>query len=359
MNKKKQVLKVYNIVVIALLLLGAVYVCSRFIHLGSLEYTDNAMVHRNLVPVNTRVQGFIKEIRFKEFQYVHQGDTLAIIEDAEYRLALAQAEAGVKGSRAGSGAVSASMNTTQNNVAVAGAGMQVATAEINEAKVGMENAKHDYDRYAALLKKGAVTQQQFENVKTQYEQATSRYEGAHARFVQASASRKATAVVKNEQRQRLGQSSAGVSVAQATLNLARLNLSYTVIIAPCDGYMGRKIIHEGQLVQPGQMLAEMVDQREVWIVANYRESQMKNIKVGAPVEITADAVPNVTFKGKVQSISSATGSAYSNIPVDNATGNFVKVEQRVPVLIELTKDNQLVDVKRLLDGLNVECEVDY
>ena len=104
MNKKKQILRAYNIVVVALLVLGAIYVCSRFVHFGHVEFTDNAMVHRNQTPVNTRVQGFIKEIRFTEFQHVKKGDTLVIIEDAEYRLALAQAEAGLKGQRSGSGA---------------------------------------------------------------------------------------------------------------------------------------------------------------------------------------------------------------------------------------------------------------
>jgi|LAHS01.1.fsa_nt_gb membrane fusion protein (multidrug efflux system) len=359
MNKKKQIVRAYNLVVISLLVLGAIYVVSRFVHLGTVEYTDNAMVHRNLTPVNTRVQGFIKEIRFNEFQYVHRGDTLVVIEDAEYRLALAQAAAGVKGSRSGSGAITASMHTVDSNVGVARAGMQVASAGITEARVSMDNARRDYDRFAALLKKGAVTQQQFDQVKTQYEQWRSRYEAAQARLAQASASRQATAVVKHEQQQRLGQSAAGVSVAEATYNLARLNLSYTVITAPCDGYVGRKTIHEGQLMQPGQLLVTMVDARDVWVIANYRESQMDHIKVGERAELKADAVPGVKFTGRVQSISAATGAAYSNIPVDNSTGNFVKVEQRIPVRIQLTADNNAADIKRLIEGLNVECEVDY
>jgi membrane fusion protein (multidrug efflux system) len=148
-------------------------------------------------------------------------------------------------------------------------------------------------------------------------------------------------------------------VAEAELNIARLNLSYTVIVATTDGYMGRKNIHVGQLVQPGQEIAKIVDADDVWIVANYRETQMKHIAVGSEVKIDADAIPGVTYKGKVESISAATGSAYSNVPVDNATGNFVKVEQRVPVRIRLTKDNNAADVKRLLAGLNVETEVKY
>lgn len=359
MNKKKQLKRFYNTIVILILLAGIVYVCSRFVHIGSYEYTENAMAHRNLTPVNTRVQGFIKEIRFKEFQYVHKGDTLVILEDAQFRLALAQAEASVKGSHSGAGAASASINTTQSNVHVASESMKVANAGIEETRAGMENARKDFERYGALLKKDAVTLQQYDNMKTQYAEATSRYQAAKARFEQASASRQATATITNQQRHQLGQSAAGVSVAQAALDLARLNLSYTVITAPCDGYMGRKSIYEGQLVQPGQFLVSMVDMSEVWVIANYRETQMNRIKSREDVTFEADAIPGVTFHGKVQSISSASGVGYSGVPVDNATGNFVKVEQRIPVRIELTNANNTEDVKRLLDGLNVEVKVHY
>ncbi len=353
---KRQIVRIYNVIVITLLAIGLVYVCSQFIHLGG-EYTDNAMVHRNMHPVNTRVQGFIKEIRFSEFQYVHKGDTLVILEDAEYQLALAQAVADEKGSRSGSGAIEASLNTVRSNVDVANAGVDVANAGITEARLGMENAKKDYERYTALLNKGAVTQQQFDNVKTQYEQAQSRYEAARARASQANATRQATAIVSHEQQQRLGQSEAGTNVAEAQVNLARLNLSYTIITSPCDGYMGRKDIHEGQLVQPGQLLASVVDASDVWVVANYRESQMPDIKVGAEVEFTADAIPAVKYKGVVERISAATGAGYSQVPVDNSTGNFVKVEQRVPVRIRLSGDNKSEDLDLLLEGLNVECTV--
>ena len=123
--------------------------------------------------------------------------------------------------------------------------------------------------------------------------------------------------------------------------------------------MSRKDIHVGQLVQPGQMLARIVDAHDVWVMANYRESQMKHIQTGCAVTFQADALPNVTFKGRVEAISGAAGSAYSMIPVDNATGNFVKVEQRVPVRIRLTADNDRKQVALLRAGLNVETEVEY
>jgi membrane fusion protein (multidrug efflux system) len=290
------------------------------------------------------VGGFIKEVRFDDYQHVKKGDTLAIIEDAEFRLALAQAEAHLRGSKSGSSAVTAGMSTTASNVRAASAG-------IDEARVQMENAKKDYQRFEQLLQKDAVTRQQYDNVKAQYEAAKARYEAARNR-------QQATSQVLGEQQQRLGQSTAGESVAEAQVNLARLNLSYTVIVATCDGVMGRKDIHVGQLVQPGMLLARIVDDGQVWVVANYRETQLKHIKVGNKVAFTADAVTGVTYQGEVESIAAGTGSAFSPIPVDNATGNFVKVEQRVPVRIKVTTDNA-DDVARLLAGLNVETEVMY
>ncbi len=340
---KKIIKRLYNVVVILLLAGAVVWAFSHFVHGSDVEYTDDAQVCRHITPINTRVQGFIKEIRFSDFQHVKKGDTLVIIEDAEYRLHVAQAEAGLRGSKSSSSVVTASMGTTASNV-------QTASAGIEEARVNMINAKQDFDRFAALMKKDAVTKQQYDN-------AYARYLSAKARYEQATSQRQSAASVKDVQTQQLGGSRAGESVSQAQLNLARLNLSYTVIVATCDGVMGRKDIHEGQLVQPGQMLARIVDDNDVWVVANYRETQMDGITVGKNVDFTADAIPDVVFHGKVQALSAAAGSAYSMIPVDNATGNFVKVEQRVPVRITLTKDNAPKQVALLRAGLNVETKV--
>ncbi|MBQ9555872.1 MAG: HlyD family secretion protein [Muribaculaceae bacterium] len=345
MSNKKVVKRIYNVVITVILLVFIGLICSRFIHPGDVEYTDDAQVWRHITPINARVGGFIKEVRFEDYQRVHKGDTLVIIEDAEFRLALAQAEAGLRGSRSGSGAVSAGMTTTHSNVRAASAG-------IEESRVQMENARKDFQRFEQLLAKDAVTRQQYDNAKAQYEAAKARYEAAQSR-------QQATSQVLGEQRQRLGQSTAGESVAQAQVNLARLNLSYTVIVATCDGVMSRKDINEGQLVQPGQQLARIVDDNQVWVVANYRETQMKHVKVGSKVTFTADAVPGITYQGEVESIAAGTGSAFSPIPVDNATGNFVKVEQRVPVRIKITSENKPEDVAKLLAGLNVQTEVKF
>lgn len=335
---------IYNILILCFLVGGLVYVCSRFIHIGNVEYTDNAQVRQHITPVNTRVQGFIKKICFEEFQPVKKGDTLLIIEDAEFKLRVAQAEADLSNALAGRSVTTAGIETTQSNIGVS-------DASIEEVKVTMENARRELQRYEKLLKEDAVTRQQYDNIKTAYEAAKARYQ-------QASRAKRSTSLVKNEQTHRLGQNEAAVKLAKANLDLARLNLSYTVITATCDGITGRKNIHEGQLVQPGQAMVDIVDGTDLWVVANYRETQLPNIHEGAEVTMTADAVPGVKYKGVVESISDATGAAFSLIPQDNATGNFVKVEQRIPVRIRL-KGNSKADKKKLRAGFNVECKVKY
>lgn len=335
---------IYNTLIICFLIGGITYVCSRFVHLGNVEYTDNAQVRQHITPVNTRVQGFIKRICFDEFQPVKKGDTLVIIEDSEFRLRLAQAEADLSNAMAGRSVTTAGIETTQSNISVNEAG-------IEEMKVVMDNARRELQRYEKLLKEDAVTRQQYDNVRTAYQTAKARYE-------QASRARRSTSLVKNEQTRRLTQNEAAVRLAQASLDLARLNLSYTVITATCDGMTGRKNIHEGQLVQPGQTMVDIVDGTDLWVVANYRETQLPDIHEGAEVTMTADAVPGVTYRGVVESISDATGAAFSLIPQDNATGNFVKVEQRVPVRIRL-EGNSEADMKKLRAGFNVECKVKH
>lgn len=334
---------IYNIVIVCLLAAGLIYVCSRFFHPG-VEYTDNAQVKQHITPVNTRVQGFVQRICFDEYKPVHKGDTLVIIEGTEFRLRLAQAEADLANALAGQEATTAGIATTQNNLSVNDAG-------IAEVRVQLENARRELERYKRLLAEDAVTRQQYDNILTAYEATKARYE-------QVSRVKHSTSLTKNEQTHRLGQNEAAVRLAQAAVELARLNLSYTVITATCDGVTGRKDIHEGQLVQPGQTMVDIVDGTDLWVIANYRETQLPHIHEGDRVTLTADAVPGVTYTGTVESISDATGAAFSLIPQDNATGNFVKVEQRVPVRISLA-GNDPERLKLLRAGFNVECKVKH
>ena len=338
---KKLLRTTYNICVLILLVIGAWLVVNHFVHFGDGEFTDNATVQQHITPVNTRVGGFIKEIRFSEYQPVHKGDTLVIIEDSEFRLQLAQAEANLQREMAGGEATTSGIGVTRQNMSVSDAG-------IDEARVRLDNARQDDQRYAQLLKADAVTQQQYDQIHTNYLAAKARYE-------QVVRSRATLNRTEQEQGHRLSQNKAAIDVAQAQIKLARLNLSYTVITATADGVVGKKNIHVGQLVQPGQAMVDIVDNSELWVVANYRETQLPGISLGAKVSIKADAVPDVEFEGTVERISDATGSAFSVIPQDNATGNFVKVEQRIPVRISLEGDK--ANIARLRAGMNVECTV--
>ena len=274
-----------------------------------------------------------------------KGDTLLLIEDAEFRLRVAQAEADYQNALSGKTVMTSTINTTQNDIAVSDAGIQ-------EAKIRMDNAEREYIRYKNLLNQDAVTRQQYDAMKTNYDALKARYELLLRQ-------KQTTTLVKQEQTQRLDQTDAGIKLAEAALEIARLNLSYTVIIAPCDGTTGRKDIQEGQLVQPGQTLVDMVDKNDKWIIANYKETQTANIHEGQKVDIKVDAIPNVIFKGIVKSISRATGASFSLIPQDNSAGNFVKVEQRIPLRINFSNGNKPEDMEKLRAGMNVECEVKY
>ena len=340
MEKNKIYTHLYNTLIVLCLLGGAVYVVSQFMHVGNGEFTDNARVCQNIVPQSSRVQGFIREVRFTDFQQVKRGDTLVIIEDAEFRLCLAQAESDLLRAQQGSKGTASSIVTTRT-------GMTVTEAGIESARVQMENAMREDKRYKNLLNQDAVTLQQYDKVHTAYLSAKAAYE-------QTVRSRQMQSAVVAEQGHHLSASEQGIELARCAVDLARLNLSYCYIIATCDGTVGTKDIHVGQLVNPGQTLVSIVDKNERWIEANYKESQLPHIKVGNKVEITADAVPNVEYTGTVERISDATGSAFSLIPIDNATGNFVKVEQRVTIRIKLDASN---DVDKLKSGYNVECIV--
>jgi membrane fusion protein, multidrug efflux system len=342
---QKNIKLVYNVVVSLLLLGCIVWVCAKFVHLGKVEFTDNAQVKQQIVPVNSRVQGFIRKIYFKEYQRVNKGDTLMVIEDVEYRYRVAQAEADYKNAVIGKKAMGTTIQTTQSTISVTESG-------IEESRVRLENAEKEYQRHKALLAQKSVTQQQFDAVSANYEAARARYE-------QLQRQRNTTSLVKNEQTLRLNQNDAGIKLAEAALELARLNLSYTVVLAPCDGVTGRKSLEEGQLIQPGQVLLDLVNETEKWVIANYKETQTANIQEGQKVEIEVDAVPGVVFAGTVKSISRATGASFSLFPQDNSAGNFVKVEQRIPVRMEFSKENKAQDLEKLRSGMNVECEVKY
>ena len=342
MNKRHQKI-VGNTIILAFIIAGLLWVCGKFIHMGSSTFTDNAQVCQHIVAVTAKVPGFVKEVRVEDYTHVRRGDTLLILEDTEFRLQVAQAEAGYQNALTNRTAQGTSIQTTENNIAVSDAAME-------ELSTTMRMAETNYHRYQKLLASEAVTRQEYDAVETHYLAMKAKYETMRRQ-------QQTQRLVKSEQTQRLDQSEAAIEAARAALELARVNLSRTVVLAPCDGYTSRVDIQVGELVQPGRTLLSVVDDREHWVVANYRETQLRNIVLGKKVKITVDALPDKEYVGTVTAISAATGAQYALVPQDNSAGNFVKVEQRVPVKIVFDDANSREDMLLLRSGLNVECEL--
>ncbi|WP_418832984.1 HlyD family secretion protein [Phocaeicola sp.] len=328
--------KAVGIIGICLAIWGLYAIISLFVDYKSNETTDDAQVEQYLSPVNIRVPGYIKKIYFTEHQHVRKGDTLLVLEDDEYRIRLKEAEAALMDARSGRKVVANTLNTVSNSASVY-------DASIAEAQYRMEQLEKDYRRYSSLLKKNATTPIVVEQYQTQLEMA-------RARVAALKQQREAAHSSVTEVDQRQENAEAAVKRAEATVDLAALNLSYTVVTAPCNGCLGRRSIEEGQLVNAGQTLTTIIPDTRKWVVANYKETQISSLAVGQEVEVTVDAFAGKTFKGRITAISSATGSKYSMVPTDNSAGNFVKIQQRVPVRIELT-DISDEDNARLAAGM--------
>lgn len=308
------------------------------------ERTDDAQVEQYISPVNVKVAGYIREIRFTEHQHVSRGDTLLVIDDREYAIALQQAEASLMDARSG-------RKVAGNSLSTATASATVLDASIEEAELRAEKLERDYLRYSKLLEKKASTPVIVEQYKAELDMARARVSALRRQ-------REAARSSVGEVSQRQENAEAAIKRAEAAVSMARLNLSYTVVTAPADGCVGRRTIEEGQLVSPGQTITTLIPDTRKWIVANFKETQMARIRTGQGVKITVDAMPGKTYHGTVTAISSATGSKYSMVPTDNSAGNFVKIQQRIPVRIDFGRSMTADDNRRLAAGMMCEIEVD-
>jgi len=339
-NKKNKIKnRIANAIVFVILIGGFYWLIREYFHIGDKDYTEAAQVEEFINPVNTRVAGYIKEIKFIEHQQVKKGDTLLILDDREIQTQLGQAEAAYQNALAQRSATSSSVNTVSNNV-------NVMESNIAGAKARLWNAEQNLNRYKNLLAAEAVTRQQYDQVKTEYDAQKAAYETLVNQKQSANLS---TTEVKSK----LGINDAEIKRTKAALDMAKLNLSYTVITAPYDGVMGRRAISDGQLVQAGQQIATIVLNGQKWVTANFLENQMPKITVGRKIMMTADALGGQKFEGEVTAISAATGSRYSSVPTDNSTGNFIKVQQRIPVRIEFTSSNEQQKLNQLRAGMNM------
>ncbi|MDR3271982.1 MAG: HlyD family secretion protein [Flavobacteriaceae bacterium] len=318
--KKRRRNILVNTFSILVTLLGLGWTIHYFWRYYEYEITNDATIEEYITPVNSKVSGYIKNIYFTEHQKVKSGDTLVVLDDREFKIKLLDAEASLKDAEASKDVLYSNIETSENTVSVS-------EANIAEAKVRMDNAYRDYVRYENLLKEESVPQQQFDQKKTEYEALKAKYNS----LIMQKKTNESTTVGMSKKQENMD---ALILRSGANVEMAKLNLSYTVITAPYNGYVGRKTIETGELVQSGQTLTNIIKDNNKWVTANYKEKQIANIYIGQKVRIRIDAFPDKVFEGKVTAISEATGSKYSLIPTDNSAGNFVKIQQRIPVKIE-------------------------
>lgn len=312
---------------------GAVYFWKGYRY----EQTNDAQVDAYLSPINAKVGGYISKIYYKDNQRVKRGDTLVVIELDEYGLKKDAASAELMSSHAKLPILASNEETQIKSI-------EVIKAQLAGAKARLNQQQKEFERYKNLLADESTTQQKFDNVSASLSIIQSDYD-------QAKASLQVAESKLNDFRAQRNAIRAEIKIKEALLQRQELDIRYTVITAPFDGQIGKKAIQEGQLIQPGQTLAFLVNKaEEKWVMANFKETQIGNFRIGQAVSIEVDAFPNEKFNGVIESLSPTTGSRYSLLPPDNATGNFVKIIQRIPVRIKLTDNPD--KLAKLSAGMN-------
>jgi membrane fusion protein, multidrug efflux system len=338
--KKKK--KIIFPIILGLVLVGALlFTLKEYLYYQNHETTDDAQIDADISPVVARVGGYVTEIRFQDNQYVKAGDTLVVLDDKDYKIRLEQAMAALT-------SVRQSVNVSESNVTEAKTGITTAEANVEAAKVQVWKATQDFERYQNLYNDHAITKAQFDDAKAAKD-------AADAQLVVAQSQIPVQTKKVSANQSQVGATASNIATKQADIDYAKLQLSYTVIVAPVNGVVSKRNIQIGQLVQAGQTLFAIVHDGDVYVTANFKETQMGNLKIGDSVDVTADAFSNKKIEGLIQSFSGATGAKFSLLPPDNATGNFVKVVQRIPVKITLHTDSAIMATLR--PGMSVSVVV--
>ena len=356
-TEKKKSNKKFLIILIILVLVGGGYGGYKYIHGQAHETTDDAQVEKNMNPILPRVTGYITKIYVKDNDLVKKGDTLFTIDDKDYVVRVEDAKAQLAAAEGNLAAAKADIGGAAAGVLVSDANIASSRGNIEAAKVRVWRANNDFTRYQNLYNNKSITKQQFEQAQAAKQEADANLKVLQTAETASKSQRNASVSRSNVTGKQIDVAAANVKRAQALLDAANLNLSYTVVTAAIDGQVSTIDIQVGQLVQPGQALFYILDSTDGWVVANFKETQVTKMRAGQKVTFVADAYPDVEFEGVVTSFSPATGARFSLLPPDNATGNFVKTVQRLPVKISLTENNNKENVKLLRSGMNVEVDV--
>lgn len=348
--------RMFLVVLIVLLIAGAAFGITKYVHSLHHEETDDAQVEANINPVISKISGYVTEVRVKDNQKVKKGDTLLLLDDRDLKMKLAEAEAALATARNNLQAARASTQAARANINTSAASVKTADAQIEAARVNVWRATQDYQRYENLVKDHSITLQQFEQAKAAKETAERQLQVLQEQKNQASQQTVAVSSQSNATAAQIDIAGSTVRQREVDVENAKLNLSYTAVTAPADGVASKVNAQAGQFLQAGQATFSIVQDDEIWVVANFKETQFNNLRPGQRVIIHVDAFPGHDFEAKVASFSPATGSRFALLPPDNASGNFVKVVQRLPVKIEFANAQDSL-TRQLKAGMNVTVDV--
>jgi membrane fusion protein (multidrug efflux system) len=348
--------KVFLIILIALVVAGTWFGISKWHHAKLHAETDDAQVEANISPIIPRISGFVKEVRVSDNQLVKKGDTLLILDDRDMRIKVDQAEAALATAQSNLLSAKASTAAAHSNIGTSENAALAIDAEIEKAKVSVWQSTQEFNRYANLIKDHSVTQQQYEDKLAAKESAEKQLQILQQQRKQANSQTSAVSSQSLATSSQISIANATIKQREVDVDDAKLNLSYTVITAPANGLVSKVNVQVGQFLTAGQSTFSVVLDQNVWVIANFKETQYNNIKIGHRVVIEADAIPGHNFEGTVSSFSPATGARFALLPPDNASGNFVKVVQRLPVKIEFSNPQDSL-ISRLKAGMNVNVDV--
>ena len=331
---------------------------------ASKQTTDDAYLHADLTPLSTKVSGVVAKVNVSDYQHVKAGDLLVQLKDDDFQAQVAQAQAGVAAANAAiednwrqEQLQGAKIDRALAGVEQVKAGILTAQAHIDAAQAALGHTLPERRRQEALISSGSTTQQKVEQAVAEEEGSQAQMASAKAALQESKAALSSSeAAVEAERfgllvlKSKEAQLAADLAGRKAALAAAGSNLDYTRICAPTDGVVGEKKVRPGQMVNPGTQVISLVED-DVWVLANYRETQLRHVAVGDPAQIKIDAFPGIVLHGRVASLSPASGSAFALLPPDNATGNFTKITQRIPVKITLDPDNRVTG--KLRPGMSV------
>ena len=353
---KKKRNPIFVIVLAILVIGGSWFGVSKYQHSLHHEDTDDAQVSADISPVIPRVAGYVMDVRVRDNQKVKKGDTLLVLDDRDYVIKVEQAQAALQIAQSSLNSARASTSVAKANIATSQASVGTVDAQIEAAKITLWRASQDFERYANLFKDHSITQQQYEQASAAKQTAEKQLSILQEQKKQAQQQTNAVSVQSNATGSQINVAEATIHQRQVDMDAAKLNLSYTVITAPQDGLVSKINVQPGQYVQAGQPVFSIVHSENVWVIANFKETQVDKMKEGQKVIIHVDAYPGHQFEARLSSFSPATGSTFALLPPDNASGNFVKVVQRLPVKIEFTDPTDSL-IKKLRPGMNVTVDV--